>query len=155
MQQPAPPFTPPPGASAESAPAEQQRDAEHLRILVIGYYVLAGLSAIFALLPLLHVIMGVFFVVNPPPGAAGTEGPPVWFGWLFVGIGSMIILMGEAYALLMLLAGRSLSRRSNKLLIQVAAAVACLNMPLGTLIGVFTFVVLGRPSVMAQFVPPA
>ena len=42
----------------------------------------------------------------------------------------------------------------NKLLCAfslVIAALCCLNMPLGTVLGVFTFIVLTRDSVKAQY----
>jgi len=50
-------------------------------------------------------------------------------------------------AVLNFLSARAMTRRENKTLSMVTAGVNCLGFPLGTALGVFTFVVLGRPSV--------
>jgi hypothetical protein len=44
-----------------------------------------------------------------------------------------------------------MARRRRLMLCYVTAALACLQMPFGTCLGIFTFIVLGRPSVKASF----
>jgi hypothetical protein len=51
------------------------------------------------------------------------------------------------------MAARALGRRRGRLLCQIAAAVSCLQMPWGVLLGVFTFMVLNRESVKQLFEP--
>jgi hypothetical protein len=48
-----------------------------------------------------------------------------------------------------------LSERRNPTFIMVIAAIQCLNMPLGTALGVFTIVVLQRASVKRLFEHPS
>lgn len=141
-------FAPPPPAAAGSR--EDARDEEHLRLLALGYYVMAGLSALFALLPILHVAMGIAMVTGSFPAGRGSP-PPDFMGWVFVGIGGTIIIVGEALALLTLLAGVKIAQRRSRDFVLVIAALLCLNTPLGTLLGVFTFLALTRESIAARF----
>jgi disulfide bond formation protein DsbB len=48
-------------------------------------------------------------------------------------------------------AGRCLAQRRRYLLCMVVAGIACIFMPFGTALGVFTLVVLSRPAVKAAF----
>lgn len=64
-----------------------------------------------------------------------------------------MLLFALATAALSGFAGRSLSRRRHYVFCLVAAGLACLSFPLGTALGVFTFMVLQRPSVKALFGP--
>ena len=59
--------------------------------------------------------------------------------------------MGLTLAVLILAVGRSLSRRKRYNFCLVMACVECLFMPFGTALGVFTIVVLNRPSVKQSF----
>ena len=72
-------------------------------------------------------------------------------GWIFIGMGSVVILMGLTIATLMALTGRWLSARKHKTFCFVIACIECVNMPLGTILGVFTLVVLQKPSVTVLF----
>ena len=133
---------------------ERIRNEEHLRLLSIFYYVWAGLSALFGCIPIVHVIMGIVFL-NAPAMQKGPNPPPPWFGWIFIGIGSFVILMMWSIALLSFFAGRNLAARKGYTLCMIAAALCCLSVPIGTALGIFTFIVLSRPTVKALFQPTA
>ena len=47
--------------------------------------------------------------------------------------------------------GYSLSMRKNYVFCFVIACLTCLKMPLGTILGVFTILVLNRPTVKEMF----
>ena len=138
------------GTSPEWRSQQDLKDEEHLRLLVIFYYVMAGVTALFSLFPVLHVAMGIALVTGAFPSSGGAP-PPDFMGWFFIGIGGSIILIGETLAVLTFLAGRGLAQRSSRVLALVVAGIHCLNMPLGTLFGVFAFVTLLRESVAARF----
>jgi hypothetical protein len=59
--------------------------------------------------------------------------------------------MAQTMAVLDVMAARSLSTRQRRTFCMVIAALNCMNAPLGTLLGVFTFIVLGRDSVRLEF----
>ena len=141
---------PPPGLTEE---VQRIQDREHLRLLVIGHYVYAGISALFSLFPLVYVGFGLLMALAPSAGAAASGGgpPPQIFGLFFAAVGGAIFLLGETMAALTYLAGRSVKQRKSRVFVMVIGAINCLNMPLGTLLGVFTFVVLSRQTVRAEF----
>ena len=129
------------------------KDEEHLRYLEIGHYVVAGLTALIACMFLLHVFFGIAIVVAPDsffkegPG----KGPPPIFGWLAIVMGSAALLSGWTLAGLLFAAGRAIGRRRRLLFCMVVAALACLVMPFGTILGIFTLLTLCRPSVKLLF----
>jgi hypothetical protein len=129
-------------------------DTEHLRLLTIGYYVVAGLNFFFGLFPLIHVGIGLAMVTGKMPmgsGHAGAPFGPASFGWLFVAMGVIVILVAQTTAVLNLIAARSLAGRRRRTFCMIVAGLNCMSVPIGTLIGVFTFIVLGRENVRAQF----
>ncbi len=133
---------------------QNQQDEDHLRLLVVFHVVVGGLAAVVSLFPSIHVALGLWFLLDPSAFSEGGEAPPAFIGWLFIVIGSLFILAGMVFAALVLLAGRFLSRRRRYMYCLVVAGVECLFMPLGTALGIFTILVLLRPSVKALFAPP-
>jgi hypothetical protein len=124
------------------------QDHEHLKLLSIFHYVVGGLSALFACIPLLHMAMGIAMVA----GAFDDTDPVLPFmGWFFIFFSGAIVLAGWAFAVLVILAGRALARRERYTFCLVMAAVQCVFMPFGTVLGVFTILVLVRPSVKELF----
>jgi hypothetical protein len=79
--------------------------------------------------------------------------PPEFLGWIFALIGLVLFVIGIAMAILILIAGRSLSHRKAYSFALVVACIECLVVPFGTILGVFTIVVLSRASVKALFSP--
>jgi hypothetical protein len=66
-------------------------------------------------------------------------------------LGSVLFVIGIAIAIFILIAGRSLALRKRYSLALVIACIECLFVPFGTILGVFTIVVLSRESVKALF----
>jgi len=77
--------------------------------------------------------------------------PPEFLGWIFVGIGSFLFLVGIAMAICILIAGRCLSRRKGYSFALVMACIECLFVPFGTILGAFTIVALSREPVRGLF----
>ena len=127
------------------------QDEEHLRLLSIFHYVCAGLAALFACFPIFHLIFGLVLLFRPESFGTGSQQPPAFFGLFFVLFASVFILFGWAFAATVAYAGRCLSQRKNYTFCLVMGGVACLFMPFGTVLGVFTIIVLTRPSVKALF----
>jgi hypothetical protein len=150
-QPPYPNYPPQQYPPAQQYPPPQQgtaNDLEHLKLLSIGYYVAAGFTLFFSLLPLVYVGMGVFMVSGRLPSSGGS---PASVGWVFVGIGAMAMLFILAFAVLNFVAARFIAARERRVFCIVIAALNCLHAPLGTLLGVFTIVVLSRDSVRGLF----
>ena len=135
----------------------ESRDREHLRLLRIFHYVMAGVMAAFSLFPIFHVAMGIAFLSGALGPPSGSKPPaPELIGWLFAVGGGAMILIGETMAVLNLLVARYITRRAHHTFCMVVSVINCLNMPMGTALGAFTIVVLSRPGVRAWFdAPPA
>ena len=77
--------------------------------------------------------------------------PPEFLGWIFVGVGSFLFLLGITMAICILIAGRCLFRRKGYSFALVMACIECLFVPFGTILGVFTIIALSRESVCRLF----
>jgi uncharacterized BrkB/YihY/UPF0761 family membrane protein len=130
-------------------------DEEHLKLLSIGYLISAGVAALFSLLGLLYVFMGVMMTTTFTEASkkANQSPPPAFIGWIFGIIGFVIFLLLIAVALLKFRAARCINRRQSRAFCMVVAAISCLEIPYGTVLGVFTFLVLGRNSAKGLFEP--
>jgi hypothetical protein len=130
-------------------------DEEHLRLLSIGYMVSAGLSALTSLLGLVYVFLGLMMdrMIGEIAGDAMKSGglPPMFFSWLFSAIGIVLFVVLVVVAILQFRTARCLKEERSHTFCMVIAGLTCLNFPYGTLLGVFTFMVLGRPTVKALF----
>jgi hypothetical protein len=129
------------------------QDKEHLRLLEIFHYVVAGLAALFSFFPLVYTSVGAIFIFAARHGTPkpGEEPTPEFIGCILAIVGSLLFLLGVAIAICILIAGRSLAKRTCYWLALVVACIECLFIPFGTILGVFTIVVLSRESVKALF----
>ena len=144
---------------------------ERLRFLAIGYYVRGGVIIVFSSFLLIYVVMlsAFSFIPEskwkpsptptpsvstfswPTPHPPNSEAPPVIFFRIIAGIIGGVMLLGWTFGALTLYAGRSIQKRKHKALIYVMAAVNCMFVPYGTLLGVFTFIILGSPPAIEEF----
>ena len=131
--------------------SQENTDSEHLKLLAIFHYVVSGLAAFFACLPVIHLVIGLFMILAPQTFGPGNNQPPAFIGWFFVGIASFFILAGWTFAVLVLIVGRFIARRKHYQFCFVVACVECIFMPFGTVLGVFTILVLNRPTVKRLF----
>ena len=124
-------------------------DRDHVRLLATFHYVLAGLLGLFGCFPIIHLTLGIAML----SGAfdRGPNPPPRGLGVLFVGVAGAIMLLTWTLAGLVAFAGRSLADHRRYRYCQVIAGLECLWMPLGTILGVFTLIVLMRPNVKVLF----
>ena len=127
---------------------QRKIDAQHLKLLQVFHFVLAGLACA----GLIFLLVGYTFMISelrPERLAAPTPGKPapaeivrimkvLWFVFFFVCL---------AHGLGNLISGLSIRIRKRRTFSLAVAGLNCLWMPFGTLLGVFTFVVLLRDSV--------
>jgi len=129
-----------------------KQDADQLRLLSIFHYVVAAAAMLFALFPVIHLVVGLSLLTGnfgPPTSQDAPFGRQM--GCLFVAIPSALILMGLTFGVLLIIAGRNLAARRSYTYCLVMAGVACAFMPFGTVLGVLTILVLMRESVKAEF----
>jgi hypothetical protein len=129
-------------------------DAQHLRLLSIFHYVVAGLTAALSSVFLIHAGLGLTMLLRPGWLNGKNQADSVG-GWLFFAMGSAAVILGWSLAAAIGFAGRFLAQRRRYTFCLVVASVeAGLCSPFGTVLGIFTIVVLLRPSVKEAFKPP-
>jgi hypothetical protein len=128
-------------------------DTENLRLLAVFHYVVAALAGVFSLFPLFHITMGAL-LISGRLGDPNERFPDRLFGTMFVVIGVAMLVAGLAYAICMAFAGRYLTQHRAYVFCLVMAALSCAFFPFGTVLGVFTIVVLQKDSVRQLFDKP-
>ncbi len=121
------------------------QDEQYLKLLSIFHYVVGGLTACFACIPLIHFCIGVAMLTG------AVDDTPAFIGLMFVVMSIVFIMFGWTLAVCQIIAGSSLAKRKRYTFCLVIAAISCMLMPHGTVLGVFTIIVLMRPSVKELF----
>ena len=145
-----------PHMSTVTIPEEERRsiiDDEHLRLLSLGHYVTGGLCILFASMFIFHFVMFFFVASNPdffPPSQNGQAPPQGLFRAMGAVIG-VFILLGWTFGGLTIYVGRCIKRRAKRGLSLVIACINLLFIPVGTLLGVASLMVLTRSSVKRRY----
>jgi hypothetical protein len=156
MSYPSPP-PPPPNYVAYASPPPMVKDEEHLRLLAMFHYIYGALVAVLSSFGLIHLIMGIMMLRNPNmfpmpvPSGPGTAPFPFNPAYMFIIMGGMVVALGWTVGTLSIISGRCISFRRARTFSMVIAGINCLWVPFGTIIGVFTLVVLLRQSVATLY----
>ncbi|MGZ4972427.1 MAG: hypothetical protein ACXWDN_06675 [Limisphaerales bacterium] len=130
-------------------PRDQRKiDADHLKLLSIFHFVGAGLAFVGILFLLAHYAIFHTFLNNPKIWANQKQSPPPaeffaifkWFYLIFA-----VWFMGSG--VLNVISGLCLRAKKHRTFSFIVAGINCLHVPLGTVLGVFTIIVLIRDSV--------
>lgn len=128
------------------------KDRDHLRILSVLHLVTAGL-ALFSLLFLIGHYMVMSRLMDPSnwQSVEGGNPPPdyvvdimMWF-YLFGG------LMIVGAIVLNLMSALFMRNKTHRMFSIIVAGINCIQVPVGTVLGVFTLVVLLRESVKKMY----
>jgi hypothetical protein len=129
-----------------------KKDVEQLRMLAIFHFVSAGLGLAGLCFLALHYSVMQAVLNDPGLFKDSKGGPPPREIWAFLKI---FYAVGAAWFVLSgisnLMSAIFMRRRTHRVFSMVVAGFDCLYMPLGTVLGVFTFVILGRDSVIAMY----
>jgi hypothetical protein len=133
--------------SYQSGASTSAKDADNINLLAIFHYIWGGLTLLFSCFMVIYIMMGIAFIRSPgafaAPGATAAP-PPV--GWIFVGVGSALFLIGSTFGGLTLYSARSMQKRRRRVLSLVVAGLNCAMFPIGTTLGIFTFIILLRDT---------
>ncbi|MDD3740098.1 MAG: hypothetical protein PHH30_02550 [Bacteroidales bacterium] len=120
----------------------------NLDTLSTFHYVWGGLKLFASLIVLIYVIIGMGMVIA---GQNVGEFEMQLSGWIFIIFGFFTFLLVVALGVLSLLCGRYLKERRNRVFCMVMSALACVNAPLGTVLGIFTILEIEKPEVKKIF----
>jgi len=131
---------------------QQILDEDNLRLLRVGYFISAGLTAFASILVLGYVLFFsfVFAQIAKSPGP-GDVAFPASIGRLLAVFGVLFAFIVIGFAVLQFLTGQRLKERRSRTFCLVIAGLTCLSVPWGTFLGVCTFLVLLRPTVERSF----
>lgn len=137
----------------EQNPPPYNQDEEQLRLLVIFHKVMTGFYGLFGFCGFPHFFIGLTGATNPQSFASQGKGTPTpdSFFWLFAFVGLGFILGAWIFAILNWIASKRIEQRQGTTFIYIVAGLNCMWMPIGTALGVFTFIVITRPTVRTLF----
>jgi len=122
--------------------------AEHLRMLSIFHFISAGLAFVGVIFASFYAIIFQTIFTRPEIWAKAKDGPPPpEVMWIFRWIIGIILIWCLISSVGNLLSGLYLRARRHHTFSMVMAGLNCLHVPVGTALGIFTFIVLGRDSV--------
>ena len=135
---------------------QKKVDADHLQLLGIFHFLLAGLALVGLGFLGLHYALMRYFVFNPTVWANQKNSPlPAEFfqifQWLYVVFGVLLLVGGIAN----LLSGLWIHARKKRTFSLVVAGIDCIQIPFGTALGVLTIIVLMRDSVRETYAQSA
>lgn len=127
----------------------KKRNVDQLNLLSVFHFVMAGVSLLFSCFPLIYVVLGIALLNEKLPKKDGP--PPEFIAWFFIAIGGIGFLLFLLYVVGLTIAGFKLRRQKSYIFCLVMAILSCLNMPFGTILGIFTIIILMRPETQVLF----
>lgn len=127
----------------------RQKDDEHIRLLSIFHFLVAGLSMIGLAFVCIHAALTYHIILQPE--VQTSKAFPTSFLPMFI-VGYVLMgLICVAFGIANCLSALYMKRRKHRIFSLVMGGINCIQFPLGTTLGVFTFLVLSRPSVIATY----
>lgn len=127
-------------------------DTDHLRLLAIFHLVAGGLSLFGVIGLIVHYLVAREVINNPEIWKMVPNAPPPQQFWVaFEIMYAFLAFMITTFGVLNLISGLCIRARKYRMFSLVIAGLNCLQVPLGTMLGIFTFVVLLRDSVRETY----
>jgi hypothetical protein len=146
-----PPIPPEPHLLERGLAGIPNADEEHLRQLAIGHYVYTVIHGVSVLAGLFLAGLGSAMAFRPQWFEGQPDPLPPFLGGLLIAIGVLVTIVSVVWTVCTILAARYLQQRKHYTFCLVVAGFNCMSIPLGTILGVFTFIVLTRPRVKTMF----
>ena len=131
--------------------SREKKDLEQLGLVAIFHFVMAGFYGLGIGFLWLHYTLMQSVFTNPQLMKGPNSLPPTFFAvfkWVYVVLGVICVILLALNAI----SGRFIQQRRNRIFSMIIAGIDCLQVPFGTALGVFTFVVLSRDSVQILYV---
>ena len=128
---------------------------EQLRWVGFFHYVSGGVTIAFSSMFIIHLLFMGFMVSNPDM-MGGEQDPEKTVESLqmmrvFLSIFGVLIIFGLTYGVLQIFAGYYVRNKRKRLFILIVAIPGLLFIPYGTILSVFTLILLERSSVKLLF----
>jgi hypothetical protein len=133
---------------------EEEKYRGFLLALEICQYVWAGISLLGSCFMSIYFFIGIA-VMNGGMGNTRGQGPPPEMGIIFMIFGGVAMALLLTTAILNLVSAISIRKRKRKMLTMIMAGVNCISVPLGTALGVFTFILMSNDIVTRMYTKSA
>jgi hypothetical protein len=144
-------FNPPQGYPGGGQGQTRAKDDSDLNLLGTLHYVWSGLMGFATLAVIAYfVLLGGVFGMSAASGSSGAGGAAAVAGIMLV-MGVVMGVVMIALVVVHVMAASGLKNRNRRTLTFVASVLMCTSFPLGTALGVWTIMVLGRPGVKALY----
>lgn len=131
-----------------SQASDPTRDEIHLSLLSIGHVVLGSLMVLMAPCGVLAlVLLGPLRKMQADLSGSGQAEQLDPMSWFLLAWAVVLLALGAAN----IVSGILLRRRRGRGFSLVVAAIDCIQVPLGTALGIGTIIVLARPSVWQSY----
>ena len=118
---------------------------KNLDLLGTFHTVFGIIGVLMGLAPLLQITISILTLSGMLNLAEAFEVElPEWFGYSFLILGIASFVISQTTACLILYSGRQLKKRRKRRLSFVVACGLCLAFPLGTILGIFTLIILNQ-----------
>jgi len=130
---------------------------DRLRLLSLAFYISGAIGVVFVSFLLIHLALFTGFSFIPESAwmnssqSTHQEPPPAIFFRIAAVVIGLIIISGWTLGGLTAYAGRCIARRENRIFVLIMAAINCIWIPYGTLLGIVTFTFLSTPSAKDAF----
>ncbi|MEO6846144.1 MAG: hypothetical protein ABI443_02300 [Chthoniobacterales bacterium] len=127
-------------------------DEDHLKLLAIFHFVIAGFTCLGILFLFGHYMIFHSIFDNPNMLKGPYQGPSptaffAIFNWFYLIFGVWLV----SYGILNVISGFFLLKRKYGIFSLIVAAINCLFIPFGTALGICTIIILMRPSVKEMY----
>jgi hypothetical protein len=131
---------------------QRQIDAEHLNLLAVFHFVVAGLAVLGVGFLVVHFTIMQTVFSNPELFHGQKTGPMpaeifAAFRWIYA-LGAVFFI---GFGILNIVSGLSIRARKRRTFSLVVAGANCLQFPIGTALGIFTIIALMRDSVVQAY----
>jgi hypothetical protein len=138
-------------------------DDLNLRLLSIFHCIVGGFILFFLSMPLIILALGFVDIISSESilkvivisselmVESGGDMLPRFLGTIVLGVVIIFYLMIFGVAVSMLVSGIFLSRRKHYLFSLIVACIECIFIPFGTILGIFTAIVLSRDSIKGLY----
>lgn len=131
---------------AQSTPDPISETHDHLKLLGIFYYLIALMAV-----PALILLFSQGWVFDWMMKEAQAQGAEDSIEPLFRAAQVSLILLAIVHLIAWIYVGNCFRKHKHHTLCIVAAAFSCLSFPLGTVLGVFSLIVLTKPAAKTLF----
>ncbi|PLX08824.1 MAG: hypothetical protein C0596_05885 [Marinilabiliales bacterium] len=141
-------YVPPPAGVQQNQQVPPPPVKNHLDTLATLHYVWGGLKFLAALFILIYVLVGLGLILG---GTSDGDMEMQFAGGMLLIFGLIGFVLVAAVGVLNILCGRYLQQKKNRVFCIVMSGLACMNAPLGTLLGIFTIIEVEKPEIKKMF----